>query len=81
MITPWWPLAILAAIQLADAAMCWKPVRFIADCLTDVRFPQRYWWMLTPIKVAAAGRNLFVNASGMLVLSTAALVYVAVQLP
>ncbi|WP_157007273.1 DoxX family protein [Agromyces laixinhei] len=117
MINPWWPLAILAAIQLVDAALCWRPVRFIADCLTDVRFPRQQWWILTPIKLAAAaglalgiwlpplaaltsaalvayflvaismhirardfGRNLFVNATGMLALSTAELTFVIVQM-
>lgn len=35
MIDPWWPLVVLAAIQLADAAMCVKPVAYIAQCLED----------------------------------------------
>lgn len=115
MIDPWWPLAVLAAIQLGDAALCWKPVAFIRACLVDVRFPQRFWWLLPPLKVAAAaglvlgiwvrpvavltcaalvcyflvaiamhlrardiGRNLLVNATGMLALCTAATVFVAV---
>lgn len=114
MIDPWWPLAALAAIQLADAAMCWKPVTFIRDCLSDVAFPQRWWPILTPLKLAAAaglvagiwvwplalltcvalvcyflvaiamhvrahdlGRNLFVNATGMLALCAAATIFVA----
>ncbi|WP_412515438.1 DoxX family protein [Actinomadura madurae] len=105
MIKPWWPLAGLAAIQLGDAAMCLKPAGFIRACLTDVRFPRRYWRLLPVLKTAAAvglmagiwieplavitaaalvayflvaiifhirardfGRNLFVNATGMLVL-------------
>lgn len=105
-----WALAGLAAIQLADAALCLKPVGFIARCLEDVRFPRRYWWTLTPLKLAASaglivgvrfkplaaltagclvayfvvaigmhvkardlGRNLFVNAVGMLVLSAGTL--------
>lgn len=115
MIVTWWPLAMLAAIQLADAALCFKPVGFIADCLVDVRFPRRFWRVLPVLKVAAAaglivgiwfpplalltcatlvayfviaigmhaaagdfGRNLFVNAGGMLGLCVAALVFVAV---
>ncbi|MGH3980457.1 MAG: DoxX family protein [Pseudonocardiaceae bacterium] len=113
MVDPWWPLAALAAIQVVDAALCWKPVGFIRDCLLDVGFPRRFWAILPPLKVAAAsglavgiwvrqlalltcvalvcyflvaiamhvkasdlGRNLFVNATGMLALCTAALVLV-----
>lgn len=113
MMDPWWPLVALAAIQVGDAVLCWKPVAFIRDCLSDVGFPRRYWWVLPPLKTAAAaglvvgiwfeplalltsaalvgyflvaismhvrardfGRNLFVNATGMLVLCTATLVYV-----
>jgi hypothetical protein len=112
-IQPWWPLAALAAIQVADAALCRRPVPFVRDCLADVRFPERWWWVLTPIKLAAAaglvtgiwlrpvalltsvalvayfviavtlhvrardlGRNLFVNASGMLVLCVATVAFV-----
>jgi hypothetical protein len=103
---PTWPLFVLAAIQLADAGASWKPLWFVAACLTDVGFPRRFWWVFTPIKLAAAaglvigawipeiglpaclglivyfllaigahvrardfGRNLFVNAVGMLLLS------------
>jgi hypothetical protein len=102
-VDPWWPLVALAAVQLADAALCVKPVGFVRDCLTDVGFPRRFWPALTPLKLAAAAglvlgiwlaplavltgaalvayflvaiamhlrardfsRNLFVNASGML---------------
>ncbi|MEU8002259.1 DoxX family protein [Catellatospora sp. NPDC049111] len=109
---PVWPVAVLALIQLVDAAWCVKPVRFVAQCLEGVRFPRRYWRLLTPLKLAAAagllaglwvpylaavtngaliayflvaigmhirardfGRNLFVNASGMLVLSAAVFAY------
>jgi hypothetical protein len=103
MVDPWWPLAALAAVQVADAAFCVKPLGFVRECLVDVRFPRRFWPALTPVKLAAAaglvlgiwlvplgvltgaalvvyfliaitmhlrardlGRNLFVNASGML---------------
>lgn len=54
MLDPWWPLAALAAIQLGDAALCRKPVGFIRDCLSDVGFPRRFWWVLPPLKSAAA---------------------------
>ncbi|KHL10543.1 DoxX-like protein [Mumia flava] len=116
MVEPWWPLAALAAVQLVDAALCVRPASFVRDCLTDVRFPERSWWMLPPIKVAAAaglvlgiwlsplalltsgmlvlyfvvaitmhlrardlGRNLFVNATGMLILSGAVFGFVLTQ--
>lgn len=112
MIDPWWPLAGLAAIQVADAALCRRPVGFIADCLRDVGFPRRWWPVLTPLKLAAAGglvagiwvpwlavltsgalvayfgvaiamhvrardlgRNLFLNATGMLAICIAVLVW------
>jgi hypothetical protein len=103
---PTWPLFVLAAIQLVDAAICVKPIGPVAACFDDVGFPRRFWWVFTPIKLAAAvgllvgawvpeiglaaciglilyfvlaigahirardfGRNLFVNAIGMLVLT------------
>jgi hypothetical protein len=103
---PTWPLLVLAAIQLADAAACVKPLWFVDACLTDVGFPRRFWWVFTPIKLTAAvglvvgvwvpeiglaaclglvlyfvlamgahvrardfGRNFFVNAIGMFLLS------------
>ena len=54
MIVPWWPLAVLAFIQAGDAALCIKPARFIRQCFVDVRFPERYWWIVPPVKIAAA---------------------------
>ncbi|MFC7945294.1 DoxX family protein [Microbacterium oxydans] len=102
---PIWPIIVLAVVTAVDAVLCLKPVAFIAQCFTDVRFPRRYWWIASPIKFAAVagliagiwipflalfttccliayfvvaiamhirardlGRNLFVNASGMLLL-------------
>ncbi|WP_433157600.1 DoxX family protein [Kribbella sp. CA-247076] len=113
MIDPWWPLATLAFVQFGDAVLCYKPVAFVRNCLTNVRFPQRFWPVLTPLKLAAAagliigiwvtwlavltaaalvgyflvaigahlrardfGRDLFVNATGMLALCVATLVFV-----
>ncbi len=112
MVQPWWPLAVLAVMQLADAALCVKPVAFVRQCLTDVRFPERFWWLIPVLKAAAAaglvvgiwvpplavlvsaaltcyfvlavaahvhardfGRNLFLNAPGMLVICAAVLVF------
>ncbi|MFF2372179.1 DoxX family protein [Agromyces sp. NPDC058110] len=109
---PVWPVLVLALIQLADALLCVRPVPFIARCFDDVRFPRRLWWIMPPIKFAAAaglvagiwipylglvtclalvtyfvvaigmhirardfGRNLFVNASGMLVICVGVLVW------
>ena len=54
MIEPWWPLAAVAAIQLVDAGLSWRPVPFVAACLRDVHYPDRWWWLLSPVKVAAA---------------------------
>ncbi len=107
-VDPWWPVVLLAAIQVVDGVLCLGPVSFVAACLDDVRFPRRFWWVLSPIKFAAAaglllglwvphlalvtacclvayfvaaigghlrardlGRNLAVNALGMLVLCVA----------
>lgn len=75
MITPWWPLAALAAIQLVDAALCRRPVRFIADCLDDVGLPRRLWPLLPPLKIAAAGGLLIgIWVPWLALLATAALV-------
>jgi hypothetical protein len=108
---PVWPVVVLAAISLVDGLLCIKPVRFIADCFRDVRFPRRFWWVMPPVKFAAAaglivgiwipvlglittsclvlyfvvaisfhirardfGRNLFVNATGMLAICVATLI-------
>ncbi|WGW12143.1 DoxX family protein [Saxibacter everestensis] len=109
---PVWPVIVLAIIQLGDAVMCIRPVAFIRDCLDDVGFARKWWWLLPPIKVAAAagliagiwipglglltgcalilyfviailmhvrardfGRNLFLNATGMLLLCVAVTVF------
>jgi hypothetical protein len=108
---PVWPVIVLAVVSFGDGLLCLRPVPFIAQCFTDVGFPRRWWWVMSPIKFAAAagliagiwvpylgavttialvlyfvlaiaahvrardfGRNLFVNATGMLVLSVATLV-------
>ncbi|MRG59065.1 hypothetical protein GE115_04160 [Agromyces sp. CFH 90414] len=109
---PIWPVLILAAVQLVDGILCMKPVAFIAQCFVDVGWPRSLWWVMAPLKFAAAaglvlgiwvpflglltsaalvayflvaigmhvrardfGRNLFVNATGMLVLCVAVLVW------
>lgn len=109
---PIWPVIVLAAISLFDAAISWKPVAFIAQCFADVRVPKRYWRVLAWLKIAAGagliaglwipylgfvttaclvayfvaaiafhirardfGRNLFVNATGMLLICIAVLLF------
>lgn len=109
---PAWPVVLLAVISLVDGLMCLKPMAFIARCFEDVGWPRRWWWIMAPLKFAAAaglvagvwvpylgvvtsvalvayfviavamhirardfGRNLFVNATGMLVLCTATLLW------
>lgn len=52
---PSWPLAALAAMLLADAALSIRPPEFIRKCLTGVGFPREWWWALVVIKVLAAG--------------------------
>lgn len=108
---PVWPVLILAAISFVDALLCVRPVKFIARCFEDVGWPKQWWWVMAPLKFAAAagliagiwipwlgvvtvsalilyflvaiamhirardlGRNLFVNATGMLVLCVFTLV-------
>lgn len=60
---PIWPVLVLALIQLVDGVLSWKPVPFVAKCFDDVHFPREWWWIF--------GRNLFVNATGMLVICVA----------
>jgi uncharacterized membrane protein YphA (DoxX/SURF4 family) len=50
---PVWAAPALAAVQFADVAFSWRPMRFVQLCLEDVRFPRRYWWVFPPIKFAA----------------------------
>ena len=109
---PVWPVLVLAFVSFGDGLMCIRPLPFIAQCFEDVRWPRRYWWVMPPIKFAAAlglvagiwipvlglvtnialvayfviaigmhirardiGRTLFLNATGMLLLCVATLVY------
>lgn len=109
---PGWPVILLAVISFIDGLVCIKPLEFIGRCFEDVGFPRRWWWVIPPIKFAAAaglilgiripglaalttvclivyfilaismhirardfGRNLFVNAIGMLVICIATAVF------
>ncbi|MFE4001212.1 DoxX family protein [Nocardioides sp. YIM B13467] len=49
----WWPVVLLAVIQIGDAAMCFKPVGFIAQCFTDVGLPRALWPVMPWVKIAA----------------------------
>ena len=51
---PVWPVVVLAAISFVDGILCLRPVSFIAQCFEDVKWPRRFWWMMSPIKFAAA---------------------------
>lgn len=74
-VDPWWPLVGLALIQLGDAFACIKPIPPVAACLDDVRFPRRYWWVLPPIKsAAAAGLLLGIWVAPLAILTSSALV-------
>ena len=105
---PIWPVVVLAVVSFVDGLLCLRPVGFIAKCFEDVHWPRRHWWIMPPIKFAAAGglvagiwvpglaalttlcliayfvvaismhvrardfgRNLFLNATGMLLLCVA----------
>jgi uncharacterized membrane protein YphA (DoxX/SURF4 family) len=109
---PEWPIFALAVIQFVDGLLCIKPARFIAECFVGVHWPRRFWWIMPPIKFAAAaglvlglwvpylaaltcaalvvyfvcaiaahirvrdfGRNLFLNATGMLLVCVATFVF------
>ncbi|MFI5623731.1 DoxX family protein [Nocardioides sp. NPDC051685] len=50
---PWWPVVLLALIQIGDAVMCFKPLGFIARCFTDVGLPRALWPVMPWVKVAA----------------------------
>jgi hypothetical protein len=53
-------LTLLAAFQALDAVICIKPIPYVAQCLDDVRYPQRGRWIF-PIVKAAAAVGLFVG--------------------
>ncbi|WP_028935141.1 DoxX family protein [Pseudonocardia spinosispora] len=75
MITPWWPLAALAFVQFGDGLMCLRPPSFIRQCLVDVHFPRRFWWVLPPIKfAAAAGLVIGIWVPPLAILTSVALV-------
>ncbi|GGR69535.1 putative membrane protein YphA (DoxX/SURF4 family) [Nocardioides luteus] len=72
---PWWPVVLLALVQLGDAVMCFKPVDFIAKCFTDVGLPRALWPVMPWVKIAAtAGLLAGLWVPYVAALTTAALV-------
>ena len=70
-----WPLWLLAILSLGDALLSYRPVEFVGQCLTDVRLPHRYWWCLTPVKLATTvGLIVGVWIKSLAITTTAALV-------
>lgn len=68
---PAWPVAVLAAALLADAALSVRPPQFIQKCLDGVGFPRDWWWALVVIKVlAAAGLLIGIYVEGVAAAST-----------
>ena len=51
---PVWPVILLALVSFGDGLMCIRPLPFIAKCFEDVGWPREYWWIMPPIKFAAA---------------------------
>jgi len=51
---PAWPVILLAAVSFVDAVLCVRPAAFVAQCFTDVGWPRSRWWIMAPIKFAAA---------------------------
>ncbi|CPS12732.1 DoxX family protein [Mycobacteroides abscessus] len=47
-------LALLAAFQAVDAAICVQPIPYVTKCLDDVRYPRQNRWIFAPIKAASA---------------------------
>lgn len=50
---PVWPVVLLGALELADAAVCVRPIPGVRRCLEGVNFPERYWPAIAPVKAAA----------------------------
>lgn len=46
-------LAGLATFQAVDAAICVKPIPYVAKCLDDVNYPQEGRWIFPVVKAAA----------------------------
>ena len=44
----------MATFQAVDAAICVKPIPYVATCLDDVNYPQGGRWIFPVVKAAAA---------------------------
>lgn len=51
---PVWPVVLLALVQVVDGVLCIRPASFVAKCFEDVHWPRRLWWLMPPLKLAAA---------------------------
>jgi len=51
---PWWPVLVLAVVTAGDGVLCLRPAAFVAQCFRDVGWPCRWWWVMPPVKFAAA---------------------------
>jgi hypothetical protein len=47
-------LALSAAFQAVDAAICVQPIPYVAKCLDDVHYPQDSRWVFPVVKAASA---------------------------
>lgn len=53
---PVWPSIILAIAIFSDALMSIRPLNFVRACLSGIKFPENWWWVLIYIKlIAVAG--------------------------
>jgi len=51
---PVWPVLLLALVQVVDGVLCIRPASFVAECYDAVHWPRRLWWLMPPLKLAAA---------------------------
>lgn len=51
---PVWPVLVLAFVQLGDGILCIGPVDFVRRCFEGVNWPRHLWWVMPPLKFAAA---------------------------
>jgi hypothetical protein len=47
-------LTLLALFQAVDAAICVKPIPYVAQCLDDVGYPKQGRWVFPVVKAAGA---------------------------
>lgn len=79
---PRWPVIALALISVIDGVLCVRPAAFVVECYRRVEWPRRYWWLMPPIKFAAAAgliAGLWIPALA-LVTTTCLVVYFVVAI-